>query len=366
MPEYVLDHHREGERDRLDLMSRLLDPMHRRHIERLGVGPGARTLEVGCGNGSISAWLAERVAPGGRAIAVDLDLSLVDADLPNLELRQADIVAAPVEPRDFDLVTARAVLHHVADARAAVANLVASVRPGGAILLIEPDFLPVSVAEPPDVRAFWDGWLAWSRRAGIDYLIGRSLPGGAGRPGHAGHRMRPPRPRSTTAARRGPSTGSRRWSSCAAGSSPPATSTTGRSTRSSPTAPIRPGGRRRSRSPPSPPARPAADPSRLHVGRRTRHDARHGAHLRHGPPQPRHRLDRVRGRLRGAQGPARSAQRVRPGPARRAERPDALGARAQRRAASRSCSATSCCARATSCASASRAPPTATPCARSA
>ena len=176
MPEYVLDHHREGERDRLDLMSRLLDPMHRRHIERLGVGPGARTLEVGCGNGSISAWLAERVAPGGRAIAVDLDLSLVDADLPNLELRQADIVAAPVEPRDFDLVTARAVLHHVADARAAIANLVASVRPGGAILLIEPDFLPVSVAEPPDVRAFWDGWLAWSRRAGIDYVIGRSLP----------------------------------------------------------------------------------------------------------------------------------------------------------------------------------------------
>ena len=124
----------------------------------------------------MSAWLAERVAPGGRAIAVDLDLSLVDADLPNLELRQADIVAAPVEPRDFDLVTARAVLHHVADARAAIANLVASVRPGGAILLIEPDFLPVSVAEPPDVRAFWDGWLAWSRRAGIDYLIGRSLP----------------------------------------------------------------------------------------------------------------------------------------------------------------------------------------------
>lgn len=176
MSEYVLDHHREGERDRLDLMSRLLDPMHRRHIEQLGIGPGARTLEVGCGNGSISAWLAERVGPSGRAVAVDLDLSLVDADMPSLELRQADIVAGPVEPRDFDLVTARAVLHHVVHLQAAVANLVASVRPGGAILLIEPDFLPVSVAEPRDVRAFWEGWLAWSRREGIDYLIGRRLP----------------------------------------------------------------------------------------------------------------------------------------------------------------------------------------------
>jgi hypothetical protein len=30
--------------------------------------------------------------------------------------------------------------------------------------------------EPSDVRAFWEGWLAWSRREGIDYLIGRRLP----------------------------------------------------------------------------------------------------------------------------------------------------------------------------------------------
>jgi hypothetical protein len=42
--------------------------------------------------------------------------------------------------------------------------------------LIEPDFLPVSVAEPPEIRAFWDGWLAWSRQQGIDYFIGRRLP----------------------------------------------------------------------------------------------------------------------------------------------------------------------------------------------
>jgi SAM-dependent methyltransferase len=157
-------------------MSRLLDPMHRRHIDRLGIGPGARTLEVGCGNGSMSAWLAQRIAPGGRAVAVDIDLSLASADTPGLEFRQADILAGPVEPGSFDLVTARAVLHHVGDAEAAVANLLASVRPGGAVLLIEPDFLPVSVAEPPEVRAFWTGWLAWAHEQGIDYFIGRRLP----------------------------------------------------------------------------------------------------------------------------------------------------------------------------------------------
>jgi SAM-dependent methyltransferase len=175
MPEYVLDHHLEGERSRLALMSRLLDPMHRRHLEALGVSPGARALEVGCGNGSISAWLAERVGPSGRAVAFDLDLSLVDVRAPRLELRQGDIVAGPVDPGRFDLVTARAVLHHVTDIEAAIRNLAASLAPGGSILLIEPDFLPVSVAEPPEVRAFWDGWLAWSRDAGIDYHVGRTL-----------------------------------------------------------------------------------------------------------------------------------------------------------------------------------------------
>ena len=176
MSRYVLDHHLQGEKKRLALMSQLLDPMHRRHIESLEIRGDAQVLEVGCGNGSMSVWMAEHVVPDGHVVAVDLDLSLVDdVDDPRVEFRQGDIVAAPVASGRFDLVTARAVLHHVTDARAAIANLVASLRPGGAILLIEPDFLPVSVAEPADIRNFWNGWLAWSRERGIDYFIGRTL-----------------------------------------------------------------------------------------------------------------------------------------------------------------------------------------------
>jgi 2-polyprenyl-3-methyl-5-hydroxy-6-metoxy-1,4-benzoquinol methylase len=172
---YVLDHHLEGEGRRLALMSRLLDPMHRRHLGELGIGPGDKALEVGCGNGSISAWLAGQVAPGGGVVGLDLDLSLIAARAPDLEFRQGDILAGPVDPGSFDLVTARAVLHHVADVEQAIANLVAGLAPGGAILLIEPDFLPVSVAGPPPTGEFWEGWLAWSRGQGIDYHVGRTL-----------------------------------------------------------------------------------------------------------------------------------------------------------------------------------------------
>jgi 2-polyprenyl-3-methyl-5-hydroxy-6-metoxy-1,4-benzoquinol methylase len=103
MSEYVLGHHLEGERERLALMSRLLDPMHRRQIERLGIGPGSRTLEVGCGDGSMSAWLAERIAPDGRAVAVDLDLSLIDADAPSLEFARE--TSSPDQSRAESLIS---------------------------------------------------------------------------------------------------------------------------------------------------------------------------------------------------------------------------------------------------------------------
>jgi hypothetical protein len=61
MGKYVIGRHLKGEGKRLALISELLDPMHRRHIELLDVvRPGARTLEVGCGNRSVSELLAKR------------------------------------------------------------------------------------------------------------------------------------------------------------------------------------------------------------------------------------------------------------------------------------------------------------------
>ena len=190
MPGYVLDHHLHGEGARLALMSRLLDPMHRRYIEALGIGPGARTLEVGFGNGSVSSWLAELVGPTGQAVAVDIDLSLVDQNTApaNLDYLQADIVAGPVDPGTFDLVTARAVLHHVTDVDAAMRNLVASLAPGGAILLIEPADVvaraghrllsrphadqPAGRPRPPGHRGY-GGNRCLPRRFAVGHLLGR-------------------------------------------------------------------------------------------------------------------------------------------------------------------------------------------------
>ena len=85
MSQYVLDHHLEGEKKRLALMSQLLDPMHRRYIESLGISRDARVLEVGWQRFNVGLE-AGHVAPDGQIVAIDLDLSLVnDARAPGVE-----------------------------------------------------------------------------------------------------------------------------------------------------------------------------------------------------------------------------------------------------------------------------------------
>lgn len=177
MSEYVLPHELTGERYRLGLMSALLDPMEFGHLAQLGVEPGWRCLELGCGNGSISHTLAEYVAPTGHVVASDIDLRYIrDLRIPCLEVRQIDLLNDSIEQGSYDLVVARALLHHLSPARKGLEHMVAALKPGGVLLSIEPDMLPCTVTEPDGIREFWHAWLTWSMEAGIDYFIGRKIP----------------------------------------------------------------------------------------------------------------------------------------------------------------------------------------------
>lgn len=176
MGEYTLPHKLAGEQQRLSLMSALLDPIELAILDRLGVSPGWKCLELGSGNGSISQALAARVAPAGHVVASDIDLAyLANLKAPGLEVRRIDLLHDAIEEGSYDLVVARALLHHLTPAGRALERMVAALKPGGVLLSIEPDMLPCTVAEPDSMRSFWQGWLKWSTQAGIDYSIGRKV-----------------------------------------------------------------------------------------------------------------------------------------------------------------------------------------------
>jgi tRNA A58 N-methylase Trm61 len=101
MSQYILPHDLTGEKQRLRLMSELLDPLDRSCIERLGLQAGWRCLEVGCGNGSISEWLASRVGPSGHVVASDIDLRYIAGlAATNLEVRKPLFGSALLDQRD--------------------------------------------------------------------------------------------------------------------------------------------------------------------------------------------------------------------------------------------------------------------------
>jgi hypothetical protein len=77
----------------------------------------------------------------------------------------------------YDLVTCRALLHQIAeDAPAVLLRMAAAVKPGGWLLIQEPDFHLAPTTEPEIWARTWTGLIEWGRSNGVDWLIGRKVP----------------------------------------------------------------------------------------------------------------------------------------------------------------------------------------------
>jgi SAM-dependent methyltransferase len=152
---YAYDHGWEVERLRLAGLEAALDPGTRAHLTRLGVKSGARCLEVGAGGGSVALWLAQQVAPTGVTVAVDLETDFLEAEAQQystLEVRRLDIMEDEL-PTGFDVIHARWLIEWLPDKRRALRRLAEALRPGGVLLIEEPDFVTMfGAAEPAALR----------------------------------------------------------------------------------------------------------------------------------------------------------------------------------------------------------------------
>jgi SAM-dependent methyltransferase len=176
---YILDDAATVEYQRLDLMSKILDPWTRGYLRSLGVGPGWNCLELGSGNGSVTEWLCEAVGSAGSVTAMDINPVLVELiPAQNLTVTQADVRTVELPTNTYDLVSCRALLHQIADhAPQVLEKMAAAVRPGGWLLVQEPDFHLAPTTEPKEWSDTWSALIRWGQDNGVDWLIGRPLPG---------------------------------------------------------------------------------------------------------------------------------------------------------------------------------------------
>jgi len=108
-------------------------------LDRAGVKPGCRVLDVAAGTGDQSIDAAMRVGPSGQVLATDLSAGMLkaaaeaarEAGLTNLETRVADCQELDLEPDSFDAAICRFGLMFFPDRQKALSCVRRALKPGG-------------------------------------------------------------------------------------------------------------------------------------------------------------------------------------------------------------------------------------------
>lgn len=112
-----------------------------RRLESVPLDGVRDALELGCGRGDVSAYLAETCPV--RVTGVDVDpeqVALARSTHPetdHLRFLQADAVTLPMDDASVDLIVAHHVFHHLPDWRNAVTEVGRVLRPSGTLLWLD-------------------------------------------------------------------------------------------------------------------------------------------------------------------------------------------------------------------------------------
>lgn len=115
-------------------------------ITGLGLTPGMRVLDAGCGTGEVLQWLHNAVGPAGMVVGIDLAAAHAQAARgaapADAAVLQADLLRACIAPGALDLVWSLNTVNHFRDPVGGLKSLAALLRPGGSIALGQSALLP--------------------------------------------------------------------------------------------------------------------------------------------------------------------------------------------------------------------------------
>jgi SAM-dependent methyltransferase len=158
-PEYLFDNATSDAAVQTALLARILD----QHTEAvfhhvLELHPRFRSLDLGCGRGTIAHLLADMTAPTGTVVAMDLDPRHV-ADHDRIDVRAVDVRTADLGVEEYDVVHARLFAMHLPEREQLIRRAVDALKPGGCLITSDWDCThpeDMFVHGPDDVRQVFD------------------------------------------------------------------------------------------------------------------------------------------------------------------------------------------------------------------
>lgn len=144
---------------------------------------GMRVLDAGCGPGSITQGMAQRVAPA-EVIGVDFAESQIDRakkdaaaqGVRNVRFLKTGCYSLPFENETFDGVFSHALLEHLSEPKKALAEFHRVLKPGGHAGVCSPDFGGLVIS--PESKALSEAIAAYAAlqaKNGGDLYVGRKL-----------------------------------------------------------------------------------------------------------------------------------------------------------------------------------------------
>ncbi|MCL5950917.1 MAG: class I SAM-dependent methyltransferase [Chloroflexi bacterium] len=114
-------------------------------LDRIGLRPGQRVLEVGPGPGRLLIPAARRVLPGGEVVGLDIQPGMLErlqartaqAGVSNLTTILGDATQPHFPPERFDVIYFSTVLGEIPDRAAALRQCYAALKPGGTLSISE-------------------------------------------------------------------------------------------------------------------------------------------------------------------------------------------------------------------------------------
>ena len=140
--------------DFLRRVSEAFAPLKRRTHELMGIGPGSAALDLGCGPATDTLALAEIVGSSGRVGGVDAAREMIQVADERVRTAGAtewvrhvlaDASSLPLETGSFDACRSERVFQHLADPEGALAELHRVTRPGGRVVVADPDLCSMSI-----------------------------------------------------------------------------------------------------------------------------------------------------------------------------------------------------------------------------